>query len=493
MRAGQLVADFSPEPILDAVAGYRGSVVDLDLSLTVDSGSLHRTIDNLAWKLGSAGLSAGQRVIISVSNGPQFVATLAAVLVRRGTPILIHYKTPPAELRRTALRLGASFVLSDACSEDEMLQVAPRARTLDDGWCRLTCGAVDEQEPDFRNSYPSLPGAPLHPTSGTTGRPKLAVRPGACAVAEARQYIDTTGIESSDTILAVPPMSHAYAYGMCLMVPLLSDANIVTTRQFKPTTVMRAIVGGGITVFPAVPAMLDVLAITGGNVQKPPRCVFSAGAPLSARTAEAFRQKAGITVRPLYGTTETGGISVAPADWETTPAGCVGVALNGVSTEVRGSSENNTSPAAQMGTLRVRSASMMAGYLEEGRVDTSPVESGWFDTGDLACVGAGGAIQLRGRESETINVAGMKVVPSEVEEILATVPGVRESKVYAGRLRSGDQFIKAAIVSSGPCDASHFRKHCEEHLVYYKRPSRFLFVDSLPKTPAGKIILDRLP
>ena len=136
---------------------------------------------------------------------------------------------------------------------------------------------------------------------------------------------------------------------------------------------------------------------------------------------------------------------------------------------------------------------MMAGYLDSDRIDTSPVVDGWFNTGDLAHVAEDGTIALRGRESETINVAGMKVVPSEVEEIISAVPGVREAKVYAGRLRSGDQFIKAAIVSSGSPDLAEFRKHCEQHLIYYKRPSRFLFVDSLPKTASGKIILDRLP
>jgi len=487
MHSGELTPDFSPGPILDALSEYQGSIVDLDQSLTVDAGSLHRSIDYLRWQLSAAGLSGGDRVVVAVANGPRFIAILAAVLRRGGTPLLVHFKTPPAELQRLAHRWGAQFIISDSHQASDLQPVTRRARTYsDDGWVRLAFAWVDTDHADFQDSYPTLPGVPLHPTSGTTGQPKIAVRPGPCAVAEARHYIDTTGIAADDTILAVPPMSHAYAYGMCVMVPLLSGANIVTTRQFNAASVMRAMTGGGVTVFPAVPAMLDMLLITGGCLQKPPRYVFSAGAPLAARTAAAFERKCGVRVRPLYGTTETGGITIAISDTRELTPGCVGETLVDVSACVR-------EAAAPLGTLHVNSASMMAGYLAPGGIDNTSIDNGWFDTGDLATIDEVGAIHLKGRQTEMINVAGMKVVPSEVEEILAAMPGVRETKVYAGRLGSGDQFVKAAIVANGVTDPSRFRAHCEQNLVYYKRPSRYVFVESLPKTPSGKIILDRLP
>ena len=114
-------------------------------------------------------------------------------------------------------------------------------------------------------------------------------------------------------ILAVAPMSHAYAYGMCAMVPLLTGASLATMRRFSPKTLYRALDDHPITILPAVPAMLELLMFGAGQrLRKLPPCVLTAGAPLSERTAVDFQKKAGIWLRPLYGTTETGGIAIAP-------------------------------------------------------------------------------------------------------------------------------------------------------------------------------------
>ena len=120
-------------------------------------------------------------------------------------------------------------------------------------WARTPYWATFQTPPVF------LPGVPLHPTSGTTGQPKIAARPGLCALAEAAHYIDTIGIDASDLLLVAPPMSHAYAYGMGVMVPLLSGASMVTMRRFSPRLVHDAFEQLGITIFPAVPMMLEML------------------------------------------------------------------------------------------------------------------------------------------------------------------------------------------------------------------------------------------
>jgi acyl-CoA synthetase (AMP-forming)/AMP-acid ligase II len=92
-----------------------------------------------------------------------------------------------------------------------------------------------------------------------------------------------------------------------------------------------------------------------------------------------------------------------------------------------------------------------------------------------------------------INVAGLKVIPLEVEEAIAALPGVIEVKVYAGLRRNGSQFVKAAVVAEAGADAAAIRRHCEANLVYYKRPERIIPVDRLPRSPAGKILRDQLP
>ncbi len=494
MHAAQFSVNLSPGPILDAVDGFTGTIFDLDQSLTVDADGLARARVFLEAQMDALGLRRGDRVIVTVGNGPLFVATLVAVLARGGDPLLVHFKTPASELKRTALRFGARFIACDGLSTKDLSEHSDRANLIgDDSWVQLVWATVDDADTAFQGDFPSLGGVPLHPTSGTTGLPKVAVRPGASAVAEAEHYIETADINEHDVILAVPPMSHAYAYGMCVMVPLLSGASVVTMREFSRPAVFRSFAEQGITIFPAVPAMLEVLMFGAGeDLPHIPRCVFSAGAPLPSRLAHTFQQKTGRTVRPLYGTTETGGISIAVNEEEALTTGGVGSPMNGVEVAVQTPPADWTGPQG-VGPLSIRSSSMMAGYLSPEGIDSSMINDGWFNTGDLANVDSTGAIVLKGRDSEVVNVGGLKVVPSEVEEVLAGLPAIVETKVYAGNTRSGTQFVKAAIVSDGSLDLAQVRSHCEEHLVYYKRPSTILFVDALPKTPSGKVILKSLP
>jgi acyl-CoA synthetase (AMP-forming)/AMP-acid ligase II len=135
---------------------------------------------------------------------------------------------------------------------------------------------------------------------------------------------------------------------------------------------------------------------------------------------------------------------------------------------------------------------MMHGYLDDHGNILRPAD-GWFETGDLAHIGSDGVIHLRGRNSEVINVSGMKVVPCEVEEAIAAMSGVKEVKVYGGIHGAGDEFVKVAVAVENGLTAADIRSHCEQHLVYYKRPHIVTVVGALPRTPTGKIIKAELP
>lgn len=482
----------SPEPILAAVDNYRGSFVDLDLNLRIEAPALAAGRALLVRNLLAGGLRESDRMVVALGNGPLFVAALAATLEIGACPLLVHAQLPPAELRRTALRYGAAFVLSDSHEDAELAAIGSSHTAHDAPWLRWMQTSIDQSDPNFCNEYPVLRGVPLHPTSGSTGLPKLAARPGASAVAEAVNYIDATGIDHRDAIFVATPMSHAYAYGMGLMVPLMSNATVLSTRRFALKHALAALRDSGVTIFPAVPAMLDMLLFgKGGNLLFGPRMVLSAGAPLSRRTVDNFRQITGRLIHPLYGTTETGGISIGVDGVLPNEADRVGTPLRGVNARIDGA--GSTMLDEGVGHVAIQSTSMMAGYLSRSGIDATSLDSGWFVTGDLGRIHADGTLQLRGRESEMINVAGMKVVPYEVETVLAEFPGVLECKVYTGKRRSGSEFVKAAVVAPPSLDISELRAHCQQQLVYYKRPDVIARLDIMPRSAAGKILKDQLP
>jgi acyl-CoA synthetase (AMP-forming)/AMP-acid ligase II len=486
--------DTSPLPILDAAERFCGRFVDLDAARVISADKLQRTRAELERQFAADCVRPGTRVVVAVSNGPQFVATLLAILATGGSPLLVHPKTPAAELKRTALRFGARLIVSDECPAAEVeAQSLTLIRFAAGDWLELVGACLDPATPGFRGDYFDLAGVPLHPTSGTTGEPKVALRPGFAAVEEARHYIETIGISAADTIMAVAPMCHAYAYGMCVMVPLLSGASVVSMRSFQASRVFQGLAEAPVTILPGVPAMFDVLLFGAGDrLRGAVRTVLSAGSPLAERTADRFRNRTSIAIRPLYGTTETGGISVAPAGEKQIAGSCVGPPMPDVEAQVRPDPAHNN-PSLGAGRLFIRSSSMMAGYLGRDGIDETPFVDGWFQTGDLARIDEAGHIHLVGREADVINVEGLKVIPSEVEEVIAAVPGVVEVKVYAGSRKSGSQFIKAAVVVEPRLDLESIRSACERNLVYYKRPERIIPLDVLPRSAAGKIQKDQLP
>jgi acyl-CoA synthetase (AMP-forming)/AMP-acid ligase II len=239
--------------------------------------------------------------------------------------------------------------------------------------------------------------------------------------------------------------------------------------------------------------MLDLLLL-GANAGADyfPRRVLSAGAPLPERTALAFREKTGRQVSPLYGTTETGGITVAVGGHTPSTGACVGAPMRAVTVAIHPLTEG-TGIKAGVGRVCVKSPSMMAGYLAHGGIDDSQIIEGWFETGDLGLLDDEGRVHLVGREKEVINVFGMKVVPSEVEEVIAAFPQIADVKVYAGAHRTGSQIVKAAVAAPESLDIAALKRHCAANLAPYKRPEVVIRLETLPRSPTGKIIKDQLP
>jgi acyl-coenzyme A synthetase/AMP-(fatty) acid ligase len=472
--------EFSPKPLLDAFEDFHGSWFDLDLNIKIAADDLKRLKSELLSQMTHGGLSSGDRVLAALPNGPLFAAVWAATLEAGASPILVHSDTPDPELQRMAARWGAKFLATEASNEQDRNES-----------CRFLAagqfGAVRWQ----RRETGDGPGdqlrpvsLPLHPTSGTSGGPKVAVRPGPCAIAEPRHYIETLSIESADAILCAIPMSHAYAYGMCFLVALLTSAQLVFMRRFSPALAYRAFNQMKISLFPAVPVMLDSLlaAPVTGSLGRP-RIVLSAGAPLPRTTFEEFRGRYGLCVRSLYGTTETGGISIGLAEEEFTES--VGIPMRGVEVDLPEVSGKDVR------VVRVRSSSMMAGYLEGDRISRDQIPDGWFETGDVARRDARGRLFLQGRLSDVINVFGYKVIPREVEEIIRMLPQVGDVKVYAGR-HLGPDVVVAAVVCRESVSESQIIQHCEKHLVSYKCPTAVRFVDALPRTASGKVAVECL-
>lgn len=429
------LTELAPDAILERFDAYRGRFVDAEREVSLDGEAMRAVAARVSDAVGAMIAPAGARALVAVGNGPLFPAAIAAMLRVGVSPLMVHADTPEAELARVARQWRCALLVADG------LGAEPGDGLIDAG----AAGRLVVRATGFFAAPDPFPASPLHQTSGTSGTPKVAVRHAAAAVAEAENYARAMAIDDADTVLCVSPMSHAYAYGMAFMVPLVTGADCVALRRFNPRMVRNLLASDVASIAPLTPAMLPLLLQELRSTGDRLRLVLSAGAPLAADLARRFRDATGHAPRRLLGTTETGGIAVAFED--DADAGC-GAAMEGVAVRI-----DDAGLSAEHGRLLVRSSSMMAGYLDENGIAPAVDAQGWYATGDLARLDEAGRIHLAGRTGEVVNVLGFKVLPLEVEEVLRELPGVADAAVYAGSHR-GTEAVFAAIVPSDAIAAS---------------------------------------
>jgi len=188
----------------------------------------------------------------------------------------------------------------------------------------------------------------------------------------------------------------------------------------------------------------------------------------------------------ILGSTETGGITTSYTRGNQQSG--VGCALHDVSIGIA-NQDRYQELGDGVGELRVRSTSMMQGYLPA----LAPVHpSDYFPTGDIGFVDGDGALTLVGRTRDIINIGGMKVDPSEVEAVLLAHPMVDDAATYLGLREDGTEFVQAAIVGE-KTGIDSVRAHCVDQLDRHKVPTAIHIVTEIPRTPSGKILKGNCP
>lgn len=353
-------------------------------------------------------------------------------------------------------------------------------------------------------------------TSGTTGRPRVALRSAAALLAEADHYRAALRLGPGTTLLCPVPLQHAYGFGLCALAAPLAGAPVRHLPPDRPRVLLRELATGDVTLFVGVPPMLRTLA-KAARTPVPPaggRTVgfLSAGMALDAHTAESVTTRLGGTVGQVYGTTETGPICVrAPAPWRperrwpgpplpgvtvtlapvpgSAGDGDPGTAPERAGTGTAGAAGNGSArpgpERADPGLVTVASPSMMLGYAEGDAVDTGPLHGG-FTTGDLARW-EGGDLVLAGRLSTCINVAGAKVSPEEIEAVLLASPDVASCLVSGVPDPVLGQRISATVTPE-TVDLVALDRFCRERLSDSRAPHTFAAVAELPTTETGKVI-----
>jgi len=469
-------SDSSLQEVLNESARLRPS----ETAIRSEGPSGSRTMDFHALSEWCASLSSQFRthavgkgaVLVEAPSELTTPVVLLSVLFAGRTALPVSPETTRAELKQLVERIGADAGIGRPSFLNRLpAEVGAR---IDSSTVERKSGG---SSPSLRDELSE--GGLLLQSSGTGGPPKIVRRDASALLAVGQGVAKALSLGPGDGILLTIPLFHSYGLDL-LLAALVSGCRLEVHDHFVPSRAVASLRSGEVTVWPAVPLMLDV--VSRGKSLRPLssalRRVVSAGSPLPIRVYEQFRASYGVRVGQIYGASEFGTVACSdPAEDAFDPAS-VGRPLPGVKLVVE--------PAGGEGEVLVAAPSMMTEYVGE----PTPLGSdGLFRTGDLGRVDDAGCLTLTGRIKLMIDIGGQKVNPLEVEQVLAEHPQVREAVVLPIPWSDTADRHRALIIPELGLlpDLEELRRFARARLSPHKVPRVFSIESEVPRSATGKI------
>ncbi|MQP66430.1 amino acid adenylation domain-containing protein [Niveispirillum sp. SYP-B3756] len=341
-------------------------------------------------------------------------------------------------------------------------------------------------------------------TSGSTGVPKGVAVPHRAAVNHQLWFGDVVGLTADDTLLQMTSFDFD-ASVIEFFAPLTCGGHLVMAppeAEKDPAALGALIRAHGVTVFQAVPALLQIMADEGILATCPSlRLVCSGGEVLATELQDRLLAQLGAArLLNCYGPTESG----IDATWhecapgaEPRPASVpIGRPVHNMRAYVLDHARRPVA-AGLVGDLYLAGMSLATGYLNapaltEAAFLADPVAGGiMYRTGDRVRVGPDDTLVFLGRADSQVKVRGYRIETAEVEAALNALPAVRESAVI-GLKRPGDTEHRLVAFIVGTADEAALRAGLRRTLPDYMVPAHFLVLDALPLVTSGKVDRRRL-
>lgn len=332
-------------------------------------------------------------------------------------------------------------------------------------------------------------------TSGTTGNPKGALLSNFSALNVGMQFARMLNLNSKDIMITPLPLFHCFGIIDVLLSSLCSMTPLVLIDYFSPIKVLSAIEKYKCTTAIAVPTMFvamyqhpdflnyDVTTIDKGII---------GGSVCIPKVVEEITQNFQMTGLAVgYGATETCAFALAShnTDSQYERMYTCGKILDNMEFKIINNDTGLECLVNQPGELLIRGYNLMKGYYKDP-IDTAKAidKEGWYHTGDMAILEPFDTVRIIGRYKDIIIRGGENISPSEIEEHLLTIEGVKSAEVIGVRDKKyGEEIAAFLIVDNCKLSDSEIKNYIKERLARYKTPKYILYTDSFPTTASGKI------
>lgn len=468
--------------------------------------------NQLAHALLQLGIRKGDVVSTFLYNTSEFVVTQFATAKIGAIFNPINYRLTASELQ---------FIIEDAKSkvllfEHVVVDIVKKAREL--GLQVENYLYVDSDVPEYARSFYELisdakstkPEVEVSEddlyimmyTSGTTGKPKGVLHRHRSMVHHNFLMMQCMGLTKNDIGLSVAPLNHTAELHTAFLPRVQVGATNIIMHHFDAEKVLKTIEAEKVTHLFAAPTMVNML------LNHPRfdefdlstlRLLGYGGASMAPVLIKRFLSRTTAELVQMYGTTEMGPVmSVLYSDEQLSKAGAAGKAILTHELKVVRANEAGvpTHPddecgVNEVGEIIVRGPSMMVEYYNRKDATEEALAYGWYHTGDMGFVDQDGYVWISDRMDHMINSGAENVYPREVEDNILEHPDVEEVAIIGKPDPKWGQIVTAFIVrkSGTSLTTDEIKEHLikGDKLAKYKHPREYHFVDSLPKTPSGKI------
>jgi acyl-CoA synthetase (AMP-forming)/AMP-acid ligase II len=489
---------------------HKTAIIDSSCDRRITYSEYGELVENIALWLVAAGVKPGEVIAIYLPNCWEFCAVYHAATMAGAIPTLLNPSYREREVRYQLENSGAAVLITDGAllhginlgglTKLRRVYATRQPSSGAEPFANLLRPVIGTLPAPDKSSDQTLAALPY--SSGTTGLPKGVMLSHFNLVANVFQFVGphASEISGNDVALCFLPLYHIYGLNVVLNPVLTLGGTLLLMPRFNVPQLLSLIVDEYVTMMPAVPPAMNAMCQAAEAGQFPTnhrlRWVKSGAAPLAPELARRFTELTGVLVCQGYGMTEASPVThVGYLEPELYRPESIGQPLAQTDCRVVTATDADETEAApgQPGELVMRGPQFMLGYWNNPEATAAVLRDGWYWSGDIVTRDADDFYFVVDRRKEMIKYKGFPVAPAEVEALLLEHPAVRDCGVV-GRpdACAGEIPVAFIVLREGSVASSKLEQDLcgfvAERLTPYKQPRQIHFVDTLPRTPSGKIL-----
>ncbi|XP_008236197.1 PREDICTED: 4-coumarate--CoA ligase-like 6 [Prunus mume] len=522
-QSKHLSIDLPSDPFLDIVSfifshqhdGVSSALIGSSCGSAISYSQLYSSVKSMASGLQQMGISQGDVVLLLLPNSIYYPIAFLGVLYLGAIVTTMNPLSNLAEIKKQIADTKACHAFTGPENADKLQALGIHVILVPANAISGLKGSSKDIFSVFYKLIYSRCYLALRPvikqqdtaaimySSGTTGVSKGVMITHRNFIATVAHFVrfEASQYEASsldNVYLAVLPLFHIYGLSLFVMGLLSLGSRIVVMKRFDVNEVIRAIDRYKVTHFPVVPPVLTALTKRAKDGLAPHslkslKQISCGAALLSMKTIEDFVQTfPHIDLIQGYGMTETTAVGTRGFNTEKLrKPSSIGVLAPNMQAKVVDWNTGSPMPPTSTGELWLHGPGIMKGYLNNAKATLSTIdEEGWLHTGDIVFFDEDGYLHLQDRLKDAIKYKGFQIAPADLEGVLINHPEILDVAVAGAMDEESGEVPVAFVVRKHRSELNHdaVMDFVAAQVAPYKKVRKVVFVDSIPKSPAGKIL-----